>query len=134
MGSDLVAHGLVTSLNRPGSNVTGVTFFTAPLSTKRLEMVRELAPKATTIGVLVNPNNPPSLLEGKNVPAAAQGIGLQTRVLNASTAGQIDDAFTAIAQQRIGGLYVSADPLFFNERAKLASLAVHHALPAVYGS
>ena len=132
IGGDPIAPGLVTSLNQPVGNVTGVTFFTAPLSTKRLEIVRELAPKATTIGVLVNPNNPPSVLEGKNVPAAAQVTGLQTRVLNASTADQIDDAFSAIVHHRIGGLYVSADPLFFNQRDKLAALAARHAVSAIY--
>ncbi|HEY7118563.1 MAG TPA: ABC transporter substrate-binding protein [Tepidisphaeraceae bacterium] len=132
IGGDPVTPGLVSNLNRPGGNLTGVTFFTAPLSTKRLEMVRELAPKATTVGVLVNPNNPPSVLEGKDVPVAAQTVGLRTSVLNASTAGQIDDAFAAIVGQRIGGLYVSADPLFFNQRAKLATLAARHAVPAIY--
>jgi putative ABC transport system substrate-binding protein len=132
IGGDPVAAGLVTSLNRPGGNVTGVTFFTAPLSTKRLEIVRELAPKAKTIGVLVNPNNPPSVLESRVVPNAAQAIGLHPVVLNASTAGQIDDAFAEIVQQRIGGLYVSADPLFFSQRRKVASLAAQHVVPAVY--
>jgi putative ABC transport system substrate-binding protein len=132
IGGDPVTLGLVTSLNRPGANVTGVTFFTAPLATKRLEMVRELAPKAATVGVLVNPDNPPSALEGKDVPAAAHAMGLQTSILNASTAGQIDDAFVAIVRQRIGGLYVSADPLFFNQRGKLAALAAYHAVPAIY--
>jgi putative ABC transport system substrate-binding protein len=132
IGGDPVAPGLVTSLNRPGGNVTGVTFFTAPLSTKRLEIVRELAPKATTIGVLVNPNNPPSVLESRVVPNAARAIGLRPMVLNASTASQIDDAFADIVQQGIGGLYVSADPLFFNQRKKVTSLAAQHVVPAVY--
>ncbi len=132
IGGDPVAPGLVTSLNRPGGNVTGVTFFTAPLSTKRLELVRQLAPKATTIAVLINPENPPSLLEGESVPAAAPGFGLHATVLGASTAGQIDEAFTAIVQQQIGALYVSADPLFFAQRAKVAALAARHAVPASY--
>jgi putative ABC transport system substrate-binding protein len=132
IGGDPVTPGLVASLNRPGGNITGVTFFTAPLATKRLEIVRELAPGATTVGVLVNPSNPPSLLESKVVPDAARGIGLHSRVLNASTAIQIDDAFAYMAQQQIGALYVSADPLFFNHRDKLATLAARFATPAVY--
>jgi putative ABC transport system substrate-binding protein len=132
IGGDPVTPGLVTSLNRPGANVTGVTFFTAPLATKRLEMLRELAPKAATVGVLVNPDNPPSALEGKDVAAAAHTMGLQTSVLNASTASQIDDAFAAIVRQRMGGLYVSADPLFFNQRGKLVALAARHAVPTIY--
>jgi putative ABC transport system substrate-binding protein len=132
MGSDPVVHGLVTSLNRPEGNVTGVTFFTAPLATKRLELLRQLAPKATTVGVLVNPDNPPSLLEGRNVPAAAQTIGFRTQVFNASTASQIDDVFAAIAPHPVEGLYVSADPLFFNQRAKVAALAARLVVPAIY--
>jgi putative tryptophan/tyrosine transport system substrate-binding protein len=95
-------------------------------------MLRELAPRATTIGVLVNPSNPPSALEGKTVPDAAQATGLQARVLHASNADQIDSAFAAVAQQRIGGLYVSADPLFFTYRNMAAALAVRHAIPAIY--
>ena len=132
IGGDPVTPGLVTSLNRPGANVTGVTFFTAPLAMKRLEIVRELAPGAATVAVLVNPDNPPSALEGKDVTAAAHAMGLQVSVLSASTAGQIDDAFAAVVAQRIGGLYVSADPLFFNHRGKLAALTARHTLPAIY--
>jgi putative ABC transport system substrate-binding protein len=132
IGGDPVAPGLVTNLNRPGGNVTGVTFFTAPLAAKRLEMVRQLAPKATTIAVLINPNNPPSLLEGKTVPAAASGLGLRATVLGASTADQIDEAFATIVQQQIGALFVSADPVFFAQRARVAALAARHAVPATY--
>jgi ABC-type uncharacterized transport system substrate-binding protein len=132
IGGDPVAFGLVGSLNRPGANVTGVTFFTAPLAKKRLEIVRELVPRATTIGVLVNPDNPPSALEGKDVPVAAQTTGLQTRVMGASTAGQIEEAFTPVLRQAMDALYVSADPLFFNQRDRLAALAAYHRVPTIY--
>jgi putative ABC transport system substrate-binding protein len=132
IGGDPVAPGLVTNLSRPGGNVTGVTFFTAPLAAKRLEIVRQLAPQATTIAVLINPNNPPSLLEGKTVPPAASNLGLRSTVLGAGTADQIDQAFAAIVQQQIGALFVSADPLFFAQRARVTTLAARHGVPATY--
>ena len=132
IGGDPVAPGLVTSLNRPGANVTGVTFFTSPLAAKRLELLRELVPKSTIFAVLTNPNNPPSKLEGIEVPAAAQAFSQEARVFNATTEGHIDDAFAAIAQQHIGALFVSADPLFFNHRDKVVALAVRHRTPTIY--
>jgi putative ABC transport system substrate-binding protein len=133
MGSDPVESGLVTSLNRPGGNVTGVTFFTTQLVTKRLELLRGLVPTATTIAVLVNPNNLASTSEGANAQAAAQAIGQQTVLLNASTEGYIDDAFAAIVRQRIGALFVSADLFFLTQRDKVVALAARHAVPASYG-
>lgn len=132
VGGDAVAHGLVTSLNRPSGNVTGVTFFTAQLATKRLELLRELLPQTTTIAVLVNQSNPPSALEGTRVQAAAHALGLSTKVCDASTEGDIDRAFSIIVQQRIHALFVSADPLFLNQRSKLAALAARHAVPTIY--
>jgi putative ABC transport system substrate-binding protein len=132
IGGDPVAPGLVSSLNRPEGNVTGVTFLTAPLATKRLGMVRQLAPKAAMIAVLINPNNPPSLLEGNDVPAAAPSFGLKATVISASTAGQIERVFATMAQEQIAVLYVSADPLFFNQRAQIAALAARHRVVAIY--
>ena len=132
IGSDPVTSGLVTSLNRPGGDVTGVTFYTSPLATKRLELVSQLAPKVTTIGVLINPNNPPSVLEGESVSAAASGFALQATVLDASIADQIDEAFAAMVQKHIGALYVSADPFFVGQRGKVVTLAARHAIPAIY--
>jgi putative tryptophan/tyrosine transport system substrate-binding protein len=132
MGSDPVTSGLVTSLNRPERNVTGATFFTAALAAKRLGLLRELVPKATTIAVLANPKNPPSDLERTNVHAAALAIGQQAEVHNASTEDDIDVAFAAIAQPRIGALYVGSDPLFFSQRNKLVALAARRAIPAIY--
>jgi ABC-type uncharacterized transport system substrate-binding protein len=132
IGGDPVAPGLVASLNRPGGNVTGVTFFTSPLAAKRLELLRELVPKATTFAVLTNLDNPPSKLEGIEVPAAAKAFGQEAKVLNATTETHIDDAFAAIVQQRIGALFVSADPLFFNHRDKVVALAARHRTPTIY--
>jgi len=132
IGGDPVEPGLVTSLSRPGGNVTGVTFFTSPLAAKRLALLRELVPKATTFAVLTNPDNPPSRLEGIEVPAAAKTFGQEARVFDATTEAHIDDAFAAIVQQRIDGLFVSADPLFFNYRDKVIALAARHRTPAIY--
>jgi ABC-type uncharacterized transport system substrate-binding protein len=133
IGGDPVAQGLVTSLNRPSGNVTGVTFFTAQMGAKRLELVRELVPKSGTIAVLVNQNNPTGLLEGTRVQEAAQTIGQHTRIFDAGTERDIDRAFAAIAQQRIRALVVGADPFFLNERNKLVALAARHAVPTIYG-
>ncbi len=132
MGSDPVPAGLVTSLNRPGGNITGVTFFTAVVGAKRLELLLELAPKGKAIALLVNPSNPPNVAEGASALNAAQSMGRQARTFGATTAGQIDDAFAIIVEQGFGALYVSSDPLFFNLRDKLVALAARHALPAIY--
>jgi putative ABC transport system substrate-binding protein len=132
IGGDLVAPGLVARLDQPGGNVTGVTFYTSPLMAKRLELLRELAPKAGTVAVLVNNDSPASLLEGTNAQAAAQAFGVQTLILNASNEEHIDDAFTAITRNRIGALLVSADPLFFSNRDKLVELCARHAVPASF--
>ena len=132
IGNDPVAAGLVKSLNRPGGNVTGATFFTQPLAAKRLELLRELIPSLKTVAVLVNPNNEPTVLEGTKAQAAAQTFGWQSEILNASVESHIDDAFSTIVQKRIGALFVSSDPLFFIFREKLAALAARHALPAIY--
>ena len=98
IGGDPVAPGLVTNLSRPAGNVTGVTFFTSPLAAKRLGLLHDLVPKATTFAVLTNPDNPPSLLEGIEVPAAAKAFGQEASVFNATTEADIDDAFAAIAR------------------------------------
>jgi putative ABC transport system substrate-binding protein len=132
IGGDPITPGLVASLNQPGGNITGVTFFTSPLAAKRLELLRELVPKTTTIAVLVNPDSSPSKLEGINVQAAALVFGQQIIGFDASTEGHIDDAFAAIVQHRIGALLVSADPFFLNQRRKLIALAARHAVPAIY--
>jgi putative ABC transport system substrate-binding protein len=132
IGGDPVAPGLVGGLSRPGGNVTGVSFYNAPLVTKRFELARELAPGGSTIAVLVNPNNPPSAAEGTAAQASASAVGQPLLILNASTQTQIDDAFAAIRQQRVGAFTVSADPFFFSERVKLIVQAARHALPAVF--
>jgi putative ABC transport system substrate-binding protein len=134
MGSDPVAFGVVTSLSRPGENITGASFFSAALGAKRLELLREIAPKAKTMAVLVNPTNLVSESEGMDMQAAAQAVGQQISVLKASTEDQIDRAFGTIVEDRIGALLVAADPFLHERRNQLVALAARHAVPAIYFS
>jgi putative tryptophan/tyrosine transport system substrate-binding protein len=123
---------LVPNLSRPAGNVTGTSFYSAPVVTKRLDLARELICKGTMIAELVNPNNPPSVAEGRMVEEAAAAIGQPLRVLHAATERQIDNAFAIIAQQQIGALMVSPDPFFFSQRTKLVVLMARHALPTIF--
>src|SRR5215471_1820740 len=127
---DPVAAGLVASLNRPGGNLTGVTIFGMMAAGKRLELLRQLMPKAGTIAYLMNPNNPNSELN--NVQAAARSLGQQILVLNANGDREIDNAFATIAQQGVAALLVASDPLFFDRRDQLIALAARQAIPAIY--
>ena len=127
---DPVAAGLVASLNRPGGNLTGVTIFGMMAAGKRLELLRQLMPKAGTIAYLMNPNNPNR--EFDNVQAAARLLGQQILVLNADGGREIDTAFATIAQQGVAALLVASDPLFFDRRDQLIALAARQAIPAIY--
>jgi ABC-type uncharacterized transport system substrate-binding protein len=127
---DPVAGGLVASLNRPGGNLTGVTIFGMMAAGKRLELLHQLMPKAGTIAYLMNPKNPNRELD--NVQDAARSLGQQILVLNADGDQAIDTTFATIAQQRVAGLLVASDPLFFDRREQLISLAARQAIPAIY--
>ncbi len=131
-GSDPVRDALVASLNRPGGNVTGVVFFSEVLGAKRLELLRQLVPKATTIGVLVNPNSPETEAERKDVQAAAQAIGQQLIILDVSSDHDIETAFATLAQRGAGALLVGSGPFLTSHREQLVALAARHALPATY--
>jgi len=133
VGDDPVKLGLVSSLSRPGSNVTGVNFFSSEVTAKRLGLLRELLPKAARIGVLVNPTNV-EIAERtvKDVNAAAEPLGLQIEVLNASNANEIDDAFTTLVSRRANGLLVGPDAFFVSRRVQIAILAARHMIPAIY--
>ena len=133
-GADPVALGLVASLNRPGGNVTGVSFFAGVLGAKRLELLRQLVPKATTIGMLEDPNTPMSVAEERDVQAAAQAIGLQLIVLEVSSDRDIETAFATFVQRGAGALFVGAGAFMFSHRERLVALAAQHALPASYGT
>src|SRR5262245_41349166 len=115
-GSDPVNLGLVGSLNRPGGNVTGVASFGVPLGAKRLELLHQLLPDVTAIALLVNPTNPSAESEQRDERAAAEAIGLQMLVQNASTERDLDIVFTNLGQQRIGALLVAADGFFNGQR------------------
>jgi putative ABC transport system substrate-binding protein len=131
-GGDPVKSGLVPSLNRPGGNITGVSSFIFELEPKRLGLLRELRPDATTIAVLVNPNSPNGEMQANDIQAAARSAGQQIDILNASTIREIDAAFARLAQIRADALLVAADPVFFNRASQLVVLATRHAIPALY--
>jgi putative ABC transport system substrate-binding protein len=132
VGTDPVKLGLVESMNRPGGNATGVHIFTSGLAAKRLGLLLELVPKAATIAILVNPNNPGSAPQLKDVQEAAQSLGRTLVVLKARAQGDFDSVFAALAQQQAGALVVGADPLFNSRREQLVVLAARHAVPAIY--
>ena len=127
---DPVAAGLVASLNQPGGNATGVTIFGMMAVGKRLELLRQLMPKAGIIAYLTNPNNPNREID--NVQTAARSLGQQILVLNANSDREFDRAFATIAQQQVAALLVASDPLFFDRREQLVALAARQAIPAIY--
>jgi putative ABC transport system substrate-binding protein len=127
-----VERGLVASISRPGGNVTGVSWFNAELGSKRLGLLHEMVPKATSLALLINPNNPESARQPPELQQAARAIGLQLAVLTATSAGEIDSAFTAMAQHRVGGLIVGSDPFYLNRRGQIIALAAQHAIPAIH--
>ena len=132
-GADPVQTGLVTSLNRPGGNVTGVNNMSGELGAKQLGLLHELLPGATRFAVLVNPNNrllaEPTIQDAQ---ATASALGLQAEVLYAGTNRDIDAAFTRLVQKRAEALMVGPDPLFNSRLVQLATLAVYHRVPAIY--
>jgi putative tryptophan/tyrosine transport system substrate-binding protein len=129
---DPVRSGLVASLNRPGDNVTGVSEIGAELAGKRLELLHELVPGAARIAVLVNPKSPFAESLIADLRAAASAIGRQIEVLTASTNRDIDIAYAGLAQKQIDALLVAPDSLFISRRVQLITLAVPHAVPAIY--
>jgi putative ABC transport system substrate-binding protein len=130
-GSDPVALGLVTSLNRPGGNATGVSLLGTELTSKRLELLREVVPKAAVIALLVNPSNPNAESAIANAQAAARAIGVKILVVNASSEPDLEAAFAKIVQQRADALIVAVDPLFNNRREELIKLAARHTVPTI---
>jgi putative ABC transport system substrate-binding protein len=131
-GSDPVELGLVASLNRPDANATGVTFFTISLEPKKLELLRQLVPSTAGIAVLVNPSGPNATATLKDVQAAANAVGQQIQVVNASTESDFETAIANVVQQGAGALFVGADPLFTDRRDKLIAVIARYAIPAIY--
>ena len=129
---DPVEAGFVASLNRPGGNLTGVVTLNVDTGQKRLELIHELVPTATTIGLLLNPTNAVAETQSKDLQAAARTLGLQLRVLHASTERGFDEVFATLIQLRAGGLVIGTDGFFVSQSEQLAALTVRHALPAIF--
>ena len=131
-GGDPVGDGLVTSLARPGGNLTGINNFNAELTPKRLELLSEFVPQTTLIGLLVNPTRAFTARLFEAVQQAATMKGLQLTVANAGNESEIGAAFASLASRQVGGLVVAPDALFEQYRDQFAALASHHGLPAIY--
>jgi putative ABC transport system substrate-binding protein len=131
-GEDPAERSLVASLARPGGNVTGVTFMTAELMPKRLELLSELVPQARLIALLLNANNQGAERITRDVQEAARAKGVQLQILKASTESEIDAAFASLVQLHAGGLVVSPDAFFGSRRDQLVALASRHAVPTIY--
>src|SRR5271165_5173718 len=132
VGADPVQLGLVSSLNRPGGNLTGVNVFAGELGAKCLALLHELVPGTATIGFLENPNNPVFELTTRDVLAAAPVIGVRVQTLKAGTDREIEAAFASLAQARTGALLVGGDLFFFNRIEQIIALAASHAIPTMY--
>jgi putative tryptophan/tyrosine transport system substrate-binding protein len=134
-GADPVDQGLVASLSRPGGNVTGITFLTRELNSKRLELLHEIAPAANLIGYLIDPTTTATnKFPAQDAEEAARVLGVRLAIANASTRVEINRAFATLVEQRIGALLVGGDPLFDYNRAQIAALATRHAVPAIYAT
>jgi putative tryptophan/tyrosine transport system substrate-binding protein len=131
-GSDPVHFGLVESLNRPGANMTGVSFFTATLEAKRLGLLFELVPAARTFGILINPTNDNAELQLKDIAQGGLTLSRPITIQKASNEREIEAAFETFAQQQVNALLVGSDPYFFGEREKIVTLAARYNLPAMY--
>jgi putative ABC transport system substrate-binding protein len=131
-GDDPVQLGFVASFSRPADNVTGVTFYSGTLGAKQLELLHEVIPKATVIGMLVNPNNPAAEGQIKVAQAAAHVLGQRIQVANARSESEFEQAFAVFVQQRTSALLIAGDALFNAQIDRLATLAARHTLPAIH--
>src|SRR5262249_52470664 len=131
MGADPVAFGLVASLNRPGGNLTGVVSLGVGLGAKQLEVLHELAPTATVMALLVNPNNPSGETVTKELQAAARTIGLQLHILHVSAEQDLDAVFANLGQLGVRGLIIPNEGFFISRSEQFAALTVRHAVPAI---
>ncbi len=134
VGDDPVKIGLVTSLARPGGNLTGINFFSSELAAKRVELLREMVPAADRVAVLGDPTFTLTESQVRDAETAARAMGLQIQVLNASTSGEINAAFANFLRERPDALYVGTGPFFASRRVQLALLAGHYGVPAIYGT
>ncbi len=132
IGGDPIKLGLVSSLSRPGSNITGVTFLVGTLTEKQFEVLHETVPKAALVGFLVNPNIADADTQTKNALAAAKSVEQKLLVVQAHTDSELDAAFVALSRQNVGALVVGADPFFLVRRDKIVELAARQKLPVIY--
>jgi putative ABC transport system substrate-binding protein len=132
IGSDPVKMGLVGALNRPGGNMTGVTFLLNALVAKRLELLREVAPSISAIGILVNPANPNAGSDVKDVEDAARTLGLRTHVGNIRSENEIEVAFEELRRERVSAFILLPDPSFISRRNQIIAVAARHSFPGMY--
>jgi len=132
VGADPIEMGLITSLSRPSGNITGISNLNLAVGPKKLQLLREVVPTATTIGLLLNPANPNSEIASKDMRAAARSLGVELDVRRASTEREIDGIFASLIQSRVGGLVIGPDPFFTGRIEQLVALTVRHAIPAIY--
>jgi ABC-type uncharacterized transport system substrate-binding protein len=132
IGSDPTESGLVSTINRPGGNITGISFLSVALGAKRLELLRDLLPGMSAVALLVNPNNTNAEPQTKETQLAAAELGLNLVVLRASSEADFDSVFGTLVRQQTHALVVSADPFFISQRDQLTALAARHAVPTIY--
>ena len=132
LGADPVAGGLVSSLNRPGGNITGIVFFSAQLGAKRVELLRQLVPTATTLGILAYPASPEDRTERTQIEAAAKAARQDIVIADAVREEEIDKAFATFAEARVGAVLVGSGPFFRSHKQQILGLAARHSLPASY--
>jgi putative ABC transport system substrate-binding protein len=130
-GSDPVKYGLVASLNRPGGNITGVSVITVELLAKQLELLSEIIPNVTTIGLLMNPTNPTTELQLRDLQNAARSLGRQIVILKASSEGDIDAVFASLVEQRVGAIVVGSDSFFHTHGEYIGARAERNKIPAI---
>ena len=132
LGADPVSLGLVTSLNKPGGNVTGVNFLINALGGKRLQLISELVPASRTFGLLINPSAPAADLDRQDAESVAVTIGAKIRVVNARSENDLESAFATLVGESVGALIISPDALFTSRRNQLVALAARYAVPTIY--
>ena len=132
MGDDPVKLGFVTSIQRPGGNITGIYFLNTDLAAKSLDLLREVTPRLSRIAQMVNPNSPGAAQQIQDMQIAARSFGREILVLKVSSERDFEPAFAAAVEQRVGALFIGGSALFTGNRAQIAALAARHAIPAVY--
>ena len=125
--------GLVTSLNRPGGNITGMSLYPVGLAAKSVQLLKRLLPSAMLIGYLIDPSNPGAPVYRSEASAAANALGISIRIFNASTEQELDEVFASLPKSGISGLAIPAEPFFDSQRDRIVALAARYSIPAIYG-